>query len=354
MLAAHSTGSRGNHEPKKLATIRHDEFVISPDKAQILHSKGDQLQKNSSHSAGIMVTANSSRHNFCTVAKFPSSSGQFLPTRAVRSTRRAVVGQPCRCSDSPVPFLHRGSSGMVHNTSSMDLSRAERSVSNILVVEPDPSDRNLIRTMLKNLGYGNVSDSPHHLASLDKFDGRTFSHLIFDARKGTYPLKDWFAQILEIAPHIVAIPCSYNPSVDEVFELLIAGAKGFLVKPFTLDSLDRSVILATKGEPIPDAVKQARDRNEALVALMMTNLDRLATAHRQARQFETAIREVERAEAALRRASDLALLFAKGGEDGLIDAIQRFCIATSRGPATRLGRLRKRLASSRVVDPSNL
>ena len=226
----------------------------------------------------------------------------------------------------------------------------ERSMSSILVVEPDPTDRNLLRTTLKGLGFTSIAESPNHLASLEKFEGRKFSHIIFDAKKGNYPMKEWFTQVMEIAPHIVAIPSSVNPNVDDVFELLLLGAKGYLVKPFTRDTLDVAVVMATKGEPIPDCVKQARDRNEALVAIMMNSLDRLATVHRQSKQFETAQRELPRAQAALRRASDLALTFAKGGEDGLVHALERFCVEKSRGPATRLGRLRKRLSTTRVTD----
>jgi len=218
------------------------------------------------------------------------------------------------------------------------------------LVEPEPTDRNLMRTMLKGLGFTTISESPNHLASLEKFEGRTFTHIIFDAKRGNYPVKEWFSQILEIAPNIVAIPTSANPSIDEVFELLIMGARGYLVKPFTRDTLDLSVVMATKGEPIADCVKQARDRNEALVAMMMASLDRLATVQRQASQFETAKREVPRAQAALRRAQDIAITFAKGGEDGLIHALERFCVEKARGPATRLGRLRKRLSTTRTTD----
>ena len=146
----------------------------------------------------------------------------------------------------------------------------------------------------------------------------------------------------------------YQMDAYRTDNLLLLGAKGYLVKPFTRDSLDLSVTLATKGEPIPDIVRQARDRNEALVAIMMSSLDRLATVHRQAKQFETALRERPRAQAAFRRASDLAQMFAKGGEDGLADALERFCVEKSKGPATRLGRLRKRLSSTRVIEDGTL
>jgi hypothetical protein len=48
------------------------------------------------------------------------------------------------------------------------------------------------------------------------------------------------------------------------------------------------------------------------------------------------------------------MMFAKGGENGLVDALERFCVEKSRGPATRLGRLRKRLSSTRIVDETKV
>ena len=145
--------------------------------------------------------------------------------------------------------------------------------------------------------------------------------------------------------------------MDDVFNLLILGAKGYLCKPFTIDTVDLAIVNATKGEPIADAVLQARDRNEALVAILMQSLDKAATILRQAQQFETARREVPRAMNGLKRASELALTFAKDGEAGILEALERFCIERSKGPATRLGRLRKRLKTKRVDDddePDNL
>lgn len=230
------------------------------------------------------------------------------------------------------------------------LSDAERATASILIVEPDADDRTLLRTTLRGLGFGTIAEAPNHMIALDKFEGRKFSHIIFDAKKGNYPVIDWFKQVMEIAPDIIAIPASAAPSVDDVFEILLLGAKGYLVKPFNRETVDQSVMVATKGEPIPDVVRQARDRNEALVAIIMTSLDRLATVYRQSKQFGTAARELPRAVAALRRSSDLALTFAKGGEAGLIEALEKFAVDKSRGPATRLGRLRKRLSTTRGAD----
>ena len=122
------------------------------------------------------------------------------------------------------------------------------------------------------------------------------------------------------------------------------------MKPFTIESLDLAVVNATKGEPIAEVVLNAKDRNEALVAILMQSLDLVATVMRQAQQFETAQRELPRVMATFRRSSDLAKTFSKGGPEGLLEALEKFCIERSQGPATRLGRLRKRLRSKRADE----
>lgn len=233
------------------------------------------------------------------------------------------------------------------------MSPAERSNSHVLIIEADPMERNNLRTAIKSLGYGGVSDVPNHAMALEKLQQRHFTHIIFDAKKTNMPPRDFLAAALEGGQELVCIPSSYEPNVDDVFDLLIMGARGYLCKPFTIDTVEQAIVMATKGEPIADAVLHAKDRNEALVAIMMGSLDKAATILRQSYQFETAKREVPKAFTSFKRAADLAKTFAKGGDEGLIEAIEKFCIDRSKGPATRLGRLRKRLQSNRTTIGEN-
>lgn len=221
----------------------------------------------------------------------------------------------------------------------------ERAAASILIVESDTLERNNMRQALRSLGFGMISDSPNHAAALEKLDERRFTHLIFEAKKTNMPANEFLTKVFQGYPEIVAIPSSYEPSVDDVFDLLIMGAKGYLVKPFTVDAVDQAVLAATKGDPIADVVLQAKDRNEALIAICMASLDKVATLIRQSYQFDTAKREVPRAMLHFYRSADLAKTFAKGGSDGLLDALEKFCIERSKGPATKLGRLRKRIHS---------
>lgn len=229
----------------------------------------------------------------------------------------------------------------------MQLTSRERGAASVLIIEPDSLERNNLKTALKNLGFGSFSDVPNHAAAFDKLTQRKFTHVVFDAKSTNMPVKAFLAKLLEEEKGVVAIPCSYEPKVDDVFEMIIMGARGFLVKPFTTDSVDQAIVNATKGEPIHDAVLNAKDRNEALVAIMMAGLDKAATVLRQASQFETARRELPRSLLQFRNSTDLARTFAQDGDEGLLVALEKFCIERSKGPATRLGRLRKRLKNQR-------
>ena len=233
------------------------------------------------------------------------------------------------------------------------MTPSERAKANVLIIEPDANERNNMRTALKSLGYGAFTDVPNHLMALEKLVERKITHVLFDAKKTNMPPKDFLFKVLENDASIVAIPCSYEPEIDDVFDMLIMGARGYLVKPFTADSLDIAIVMATKGEPISDVVLNAQDRNEALVAILMSSLDKAATILRQSYQFETAKREIPRAMNALRRSAELAKTFCKGGNEGLINALEKFCIERSKGPATRLGRLRKRLHNNRVYQDNS-
>ncbi len=232
------------------------------------------------------------------------------------------------------------------------LDPKERASAVILTVETDRNERQNMRTALKNLGFGGVTDVPTHAAALEKIQERPVTHIIFDAKKTNMPPVEFVPKVLEMDPNITLIPTSFEPSVDDVFELLCLGAKGYLCKPFTVDTVDQAIIAATKGEPIAESVKNAKDRNEALVAIMMSSLDKAATIMRQAKQFDTAKREIPKAVRTFRVSADLAATFAKGGPEGLIAALEKFCIERSKGPATRLGRLRKRLKKTTPSKPA--
>jgi len=232
----------------------------------------------------------------------------------------------------------------------------ERKKSSILIVDSEPHVRQTMRQLLNTLGFGLVADAVDHAIALQKLEEREFTHVIFEAKKTRIDAKEFLRRTFDLDEDVIAIPSSYDPTVDEVFDLLIIGAKGYLVKPFTADTLDQAIVMATRGEPISEAVLHARNRNEALASLILSSLDKLTVIMRQAEQFETAKREVQSCQLGFKRAVDLGNTFAKGGTAPLVESLVELCVERSQGPATRLGRFRKRLDQKKqkqVPDAAN-
>ncbi len=223
------------------------------------------------------------------------------------------------------------------------MTPAERRDAVVLIIENELGSRNHIRHSLTGSGFPNVIDAGDLALGLEKMQTRKVTHVVFDAGKSALPPKDFLIKALEIEPNLVAIPSSFEPTVDDVFGLLVVGARGYLVKPVTQEGIDNAVVMATKGDPLSDSILYAKDRNEALASLILTALDKLAVVMRQAQQFETAKKEQPKRVIGLRRACEIGNVFADGGLDELLEALIEACIERAEGPASRLGRMRKRL-----------
>lgn len=226
----------------------------------------------------------------------------------------------------------------------------ERTKIFILVVESDANQRNHLRSALATLALGGVTEAVSHSAALEKMQERKITHIIFESKKTNMPAKEFLKKALTLDPNVIAIPASFEPNVDDVFDLLVMGARGYLSKPFNADSVDSALLMATKGDPINPVVLNARDRNDALSALCLSSLDKVATVSRQAQQFETAKREVPRTIAVFKRSAELARTFCKDGIEGFLGALERLCLERGQGPASKLGRLRRKVRGPKSSD----
>lgn len=220
----------------------------------------------------------------------------------------------------------------------------------LLVVEPDGDDRASLREVLSTLGFGGVNCQADHATGLTVFAERNFTHVLFSARLTKVPPMEFLIKVLDMDPACICLPTSSDPTIDDVFEMLRIGARGYVLKPFTPSGLEAAIIMATEGEPFSDAILNARDRNEAFSAMAAASLDKLATAKRQSTKFSSAEKDMSQFAINFRSAVSLGRTFAKGGEEELLESMVDFFTKLSDGPASRLGRLRKRLRNRRVSD----
>lgn len=236
------------------------------------------------------------------------------------------------------------------------LTDRERQLVSILLLEPDVGLRSTMRAALVSLGYEDIVDAGDYASALAKLEDRSFTHLIFDTRDLHLNAREFLSLVLHKAENLIVIPASSDPTVDEVFDLLIGGARSYLAKPCTAGTLEEAIVWATKGESISEAVLRASTRNEALAMLVLSALSKLALVMRQARNFDTAKREVPRKWAILNRAMEIARTFCKGGDPKLREAIIHAALlraeghAASKGPSPK--RRSRRRASSQDINVS--
>lgn len=224
----------------------------------------------------------------------------------------------------------------------------KRHTINVLVIATNGTTSNQIRGALKNIGFSRLSAVASHVGGLDRMKGRNFEIVFFDAKSSDMPTMDFVRAAIELGDSAILIAMSSEPRIDDVFGMLRAGARGFVVMPFTIKIVEDVIIKAFEGLPFSESVLNAADRNAALCGVVLNNLYRLSVMLRQSREFPSAARDVERYRVAFNESMELARMFCEGGDDDILrDKLMEDCIARANIAATRLGRTRKKLQEKR-------
>jgi DNA-binding response OmpR family regulator len=217
----------------------------------------------------------------------------------------------------------------------------------VLVICANGTVSNQVRQALKTVGFSMISAAPSHVTGVDRIKGRDFALILFDAVGSDMPALDFVTQAVGLDSNSTLIAISAEPRVDDVFGLLRNGARGFLALPFTVDTVEEVIMNASEGPPLSEAVLNAPDRNAALVGVVLNNLYKVSVLMRQAREFSSAARELQRQQYSLSESMDMARLFSEGGDDLLLEKIVEGCINRANTASTRLGRTRKKLQKER-------
>ena len=226
-----------------------------------------------------------------------------------------------------------------------------RSKVDTLVVARQGGSNNLqVRAALHAMGVTHISAVTSHILALERLRGRNFQLVVFETESLGMPTTEFVEQAAEMDPKMTMLAVSCQPRIDEVFSLLKAGARGFIIPPFTAESFESAVMRAAEGPPFSEVVLDAPDRNAALVAVVLNNFYRLTVRMRQSRKFTSALAEVERYRMSFHESMELARLFCEGGdESAFVTRIQEECTARSQIASSRLGRMRKKLAQKRMT-----
>jgi len=237
-----------------------------------------------------------------------------------------------------------------YEESELKLAPSERRSICILVIEPNQHELATMRTGLSSLGFREFFTCHDHARALDLLVEHSYSHVIFSTEPTSITPAEFLAKLFKLNDTFIAIPSSHNPSIHEVFNLLLLGAKGYLSKPFSLDSLDKAITAATILPPIPRSVLEAKDRSAAFAAMILGDFDRFYRAYRQSTKFVSAKNELPKLRARLQNSFEMAKSYC--GEN-FTEAFISAIIELAEGPATRLGRLRQKLLHERDDESQN-
>lgn len=235
-------------------------------------------------------------------------------------------------------------------TNQCELTAEERASARVLIIEPDDKEREALRSALSEVGFSNVLTAPDHASGLKRCEESRYDFVIFDAKDSTLPALEFLQKLLIADEDVLPVPCSSDLAGDNVFHMLQLGARGYIYRPIKVESVVEVLAIAAKGEQISEDILRAEDRNVAFAAVMATQLDSLAKVAQESRKYDSAAREVDSRLNDLREATELAKLFSAGGEDAIVAALEQICLSRGEGPASRLGRARRRLQEQRTKE----
>src|SRR5262249_46454053 len=131
----------------------------------------------------------------------------------------------------PSTVCERSGSGMT--STGTGLLKGRTSAATLVVSRAGPTS-NQLRGALKAIGFMKLTACSSHVAGLDRIKGRNFPLVIFDAASTDMPTCDFITQALALDQTSILIAVSSEPRIDDIFSLLRAGARGFVVSPFTV------------------------------------------------------------------------------------------------------------------------
>jgi DNA-binding NarL/FixJ family response regulator len=223
-------------------------------------------------------------------------------------------------------MLQLQSSALQQNDTQNSSQRAE---ARFLLCEPDRFSRQSLRQCLTGLGYGTISEVSEVENALEMLEEHSFTHVILEPHQSCISADNFIRLITELQPETTLITLLSQPTIHDVFHMLSSGAKGFLVKPYSIGSIDEAITTASVVEKIPEVILEAENPTEALTTLILSSLDKLAVIKRQARKFKTAEYELPRRNLALQRAIKLAHQFLEYDDETFHELITDLCSQVS-------------------------
>jgi DNA-binding NtrC family response regulator len=233
------------------------------------------------------------------------------------------------------------------------LSEEKRIGESILVAYGDQKVGYQLKRLLVELGFLQITQVTTHGEAIDRANLGKYTHVFFDSRDTDISPHDFIQKMTEQHPESGLIAIASSMDVDGVFTLLQAGARSFLVVPFTFEAIEQSLRYAGKEFQINTELINDPNRASTLAEVVLTNFNMLARLQELKRKspksFDLQQLIIERKKL-LRESVEVAKTGTPGGAQAFVNQIVEKCLAEAYDPTSRLGRVRKKLRQERLAQ----
>lgn len=112
-----------------------------------------------------------------------------------------------------------------------------------LVVDDFPTMRRIVRTLLKELGYGNVDEAEDGADALAKLRSDSYEFVVSDWNMPNLDGLEMLKQIRadDSLKHLPVLMVTAEAKKENIIAAAQAGANGYVVKPFTAATLEEKL-----------------------------------------------------------------------------------------------------------------
>lgn len=107
----------------------------------------------------------------------------------------------------------------------------------VLIIDDVTEIRGLLRTILMNIGFSKIQDAKDGTTAKVMCQATKYDVILLDIELPDYSGMELLKFFRDEYPDTAVIMCSAHSNIDNVKNSLLAGAKSFLVKPFSIKKI---------------------------------------------------------------------------------------------------------------------
>lgn len=220
----------------------------------------------------------------------------------------------------------------------------------VLIACPMPLMCQQLRESLNQLGLKRVIAVDTHREAIETASHEKYSHIFFESRSTDNSQLEFVKQLHSFDQSCGLIGMSRHMEISTVFNLLKAGARGFLVSPFSAETVEQIICYAQSEIALSNELSENEDNVSVLAEIVINNfnlLSRVASLVATTKNTRDVQRLIQERKEAFKQSIRIAKMATPGGQQELLQKIIVRCLADATDPQSRLSMVRQKLQAER-------